>query len=366
MFKPRPQPINDADELWLMNNTAFRNPLKPNEWLAEFVACFFQHNTGDKPAKDIADFLHTLGIVKGEAAERIAAKQIELFLNVIQPGRTLELQVNGPLGGTLNLGPAGTNGISSNILPFPNLVSYEGNQVITNAGKLPSGYGQLNGFETMSTVFAEPTGWGVISDIDDTIKVTKVNSRIELLKHIFTLPSEPVAGTANLYGNILDVALNRPAWFYLSASPYNLYPSISTFLKDNRYPLGTLILRDMSWQELEAFIYKSLTEHTKEYKVDRISKIHGWFPDRKMVLIGDSTQKDPEVYGEVYKKFPGWIKAIYIRQVSGVDERVEKELNSAARFEKAFAGVPKGVWRVYPDLGQIQEHLDALITAEGH
>ena len=171
IFKPRPQPINDADELWLMNNTAFRNPLKPNEWLAEFVACFFRHNTGDKPAKDIADFLHALGIVKGEAAEKIAAKQIELFLNIIQPGRTIELQVNGPSGGTLNLGPAGTNGISSNILPLPNLVSYEGNQVITNAGKLPSGYGQLNGFETMTTVFAEPTGWGVISDIDDTIKV---------------------------------------------------------------------------------------------------------------------------------------------------------------------------------------------------
>ena len=48
-----------------------------------------------------------------------------------------------------------------------------------------------------------------------------------------------------------------------------------------------------------------------------MKKIHSWFPHRRMVCIGDSTQKDPESYGEIARSFPGWIKAIYIRKVEG-------------------------------------------------
>jgi phosphatidate phosphatase APP1 len=38
---------------------------------------------------------------------------------------------------------------------------------------------------------------------------------------------------------------------------------------------------------------------TEEYKADRMKKIHSWLPKRKLILIGDSTQSDPEAYGEM-------------------------------------------------------------------
>src|SRR5690625_7959791 len=39
------------------------------------------------------------------------------------------------------------------------------------------------------------------------------------------------------------------------------------------------------------------------------------YPDMQFVLIGDSGQKDPEIYREVVMSFPGRVKVIYIRDV---------------------------------------------------
>jgi hypothetical protein len=35
--------------------------------------------------------------------------------------------------------------------------------------------------------------------------------------------------------------------------------------------------------------------------------------------------------------------------VEGVDPHAEKTLNAPARFEKAFAGIPREVWRTFKD-----------------
>ena len=84
-------------------------------------------------------------------------------------------------------------------------------------------------------------------------------------------------------------------WFYLSASPYNLYPFLRDF-RDRHYPHGQLILRDASWMTIPGLL-SNLTLGTEEYKVDRMRKINRWLPKRKMIFIGDSTQSDPEAYG---------------------------------------------------------------------
>jgi len=59
-----------------------------------------------------------------------------------------------------------------------------------------------------------------------------------------------------------------------------------------------MILRDASWMNL-AGLLSNLTLGTQEYKVDRMTKVNSWLPKRKMILIGDSTQSDPESYGEM-------------------------------------------------------------------
>jgi len=100
-----------------------------------------------------------------------------------------------------------------------------------------------------------------------------------------------------LYKHIHSLVRETSAWFYLSASPYNLYPFLREF-RENYYPHGTIILRDSSWMSVQGLL-TTLTLGTEEYKVDRMEKIHSWLPRRKMIFIGDSTQTDPEAYGEM-------------------------------------------------------------------
>lgn len=100
-----------------------------------------------------------------------------------------------------------------------------------------------------------------------------------------------------LYSEVKDFLDQDTPWFYLSASPYNLYPFLKQF-RDRYLPRGTLILRDFSWKTV-AGLLSALTIGTEEYKTDRMKKINSWFPRRKMIVIGDSTQSDPEAYGEM-------------------------------------------------------------------
>src|SRR5690606_676179 len=163
-----------------------------------------------------------------------------------------------------------------------------------------------------------------------------------------------------LYSHL--TSLLSPIFFYLPASPYNLQPFLSSWL-DQHFPQGQLVLRDMSWMELESFIV-SLTMGTEKFKVGRMEKMHSWFPNRKMICIGDSTQKDPEAYAAIARKYPGWIKGIYIRVVEGVDVVAEKDLNSDERFEKAFKGLPKGFWRTFRDPKDVEQWVNELVVSE--
>jgi phosphatidate phosphatase APP1 len=159
-----------------------------------------------------------------------------------------------------------------------------------------------------------------------------------------------------------------PSWFYLSASPWQLYPLLHDFINSpaqsqtsTLYPPGQLVLRDMSRSAMP-FYLSALTMGTQPYKVDRLSKIHSWLPEptRQVILIGDSTQTDPEAYGEVARKWPGWIAAIWIRVVKGVNERKEKELNDPKRFKKAFEKVDDRLWRTFEDAKELESALVGL------
>ena len=92
--------------------------------------------------------------------------------------------------------------------------------------------------------------------------------------------------------------LDNPTVFYLSASPWQLYPYLREFTKTN-YPYGQLILRDMSFTELRSFVL-NLTIGTQDFKQDEMDKLHRWLPNRQFLCIGDSTQTDPEAYGAMH------------------------------------------------------------------
>jgi phosphatidate phosphatase APP1 len=141
-----------------------------------------------------------------------------------------------------------------------------------------------------------------------------------------------------LYAYLQTLVTKSAPWFYLSASPYNLYSFLREF-RDAHYPHGQLILRDASWMTIPGLL-SNLTLGTEQYKIDRINKVHRWLPRRRMILIGDSTQSDPEAYGEIYRQHKKWVKLILIRKVTDIAAIGTEEKNAPGRFEKAFEGVP--------------------------
>lgn len=334
----------ETDYVWLLDTTAYQNRL--GRWKAEFVAAYFVQNSGKDLSEVVAWVSDKIGLADDEEAKKTIAKRIQPLLDSILPAHAVEIDLQGV---NVRLGPSGRDGISSDELAIPGGDYKDGQVAISKA---------INADATpLRVTFAKPKGWAILSDVDDTIKKTLTSSPVGILTTTFAEEPEPIAGMPELYKHIVQKLDNPPFW-YLSASPYNLYPFLRSF-REQYYPNGTMILRDASWMNLAGFL-ANLTQGTEAYKVDRIEKVYGWFPKRKFILIGDSTQSDPEAYGEAYRKHTKWIGAIYIRKVTGVAEMDEGRKNSAERFEKAFKGVPKDVWYVFEDPQELYAKIDAL------
>jgi len=334
---PLPSPIAADDVVWLMDNVAFRG--RGGQWEAEFVAAAFDQQASEKVLEIVGDISSKVGLSKGSEEEKTIERRISPFVMEILPGRQIKVDFHGST--PLKLGPGGRNGISSNIKRVPKAAA---GSIAESTADVPSG---VAGMLRMKTMYAEPEGWAVISDIDDTIKVTQTSDPVGILRSTFVSEPTPISGMPELYWRIHELLTASAPFFYLSASPYNLYPFLRGF-RETYYPHGQLILRDSSWMTLSGLL-SSLTLGTEKYKVDRIKKIQRWLPRRRMICIGDSTQSDPEAYGDAYRAFPGWVGLILIRKVADIAAIGIKEKNEPKRFEKAFEGVPRENWHVFED-----------------
>lgn len=164
---------------------------------------------------------------------------------------------------------------------------------------------------------APNSDFGVISDIDDTIVETYATSLLKMAWITFFNNANtrlPFKGVAGFYRALGRGTGNHPAHnpiFYVSGSPWNLYDLLIDFMNVQDIPLGPLFLRDFGF-EADKFIKVSTVAH-KLAQIEHILNTHSNLP---FILIGDSGQKDPEIYRQVVEDFPGRIKAIYIRDVS--------------------------------------------------
>lgn len=273
------------DEVWLFDNIAFR-PTPETPWRTEFVLAFFKENNviREKITATIAELAQLFKLAPDdETTEKRIRERVAPFIRQI--GQCMEAAVKYQQGGQLHLGPSNDSGIVSVEMPVPVPLDIrwdaEGHAPKPGDSRLMSIVNKENegsprhpataGLETGKAFFAQDGGWGVISDIDDTIKVTEVRDRIKLLKNTFVNVPTPVEGMPDLYQQLHE-AISTPKhpapFIYLSASPYNLYPMLRGFVR-SMFPEGMLILRDMSWMDMDAFVV-TLTRGTQEYKDNRI------------------------------------------------------------------------------------------------
>ncbi len=193
----------------------------------------------------------------------------------------------------------------------------------------------------------EPTGVSIISDVDDTIKVTEVTDRRALLANTFLRKFEPVPGMASRYQKWKD---EGAAFHYVSASPWQLYEPLNEFRRAEGFPSGSFHLKPFRLKDrtaLDFFLSQS------NYKPAVIEEILDDFPQRKFVLVGDSGEQDPEIYGDLARRRPEQIAMILIRDVlpKGIEPR---------RVDRAFDKLPRERWKVFKTADEIDLPLKAL------
>jgi phosphatidate phosphatase APP1 len=186
-----------------------------------------------------------------------------------------------------------------------------------------------------------PQGVSIISDIDDTLKHSGVSRRKALLTNTFLRKFEGVAGMVDVFRRW---AADGAAFHYVSSSPWQLFPPLKRLLDLEGYPPGSFHLKTIRFRDpsvLRLFVAR------RQPKRREILSILQAFPERRFVLVGDSCEKDPEIYGAMARKFPQQIVRIYIRNIP------DKPLG-VLRAEKAFRGVSSDSWRVFRDAQELE------------
>jgi len=161
--------------------------------------------------------------------------------------------------------------------------------------------------------------FGVISDIDDTILQTGVASflKLRVLFNTFFKPASsriPLKGAADFYHQLHRGSTGKEInpIFYVSHSPWNLYRYLELFLQHNNFPKGPILLRDFP----RPFSAKKKHQNKKPQKQHEIVNIFKMYPKLRFILIGDSGEKDGEIYKEIAHQFPKRVLAIYLRSVN--------------------------------------------------
>ena len=137
----------------------------------------------------------------------------------------------------------------------------------------------------------------VVTDIDDTIKMTDVpDLGFTAIHGLFGAPA--FAGMSTLYHEMVpgrDLVA-------LSGSPQLIEKKVRRFLTDNKFDASMVLLKP------------SLFDNTSDHKVGWLNRLADERSEN-FILLGDDTEQDPESFMRFREKHADRITAMYIRVV---------------------------------------------------
>lgn len=157
----------------------------------------------------------------------------------------------------------------------------------------------------------QDNSFGIISDIDDTIIHTDIINKVQMILNTIRYDSEnrvAFDGVPELYRKLSQNHQNP--LLFVSGSSYNLYEMLDVFCRLNEIPKAPFVLRDLGIGPSQW-----VKESSHSFKTRNIEMILEVYDELSFILIGDSGEEDPEIYLDIHQKYPGRVKAIYIRHV---------------------------------------------------
>ncbi len=297
-----------------------------SDWQVEIRGCVFEPEKRGLLTSALREALELKEMEMTSAEEKIFNERARLFLVDHERGKRVFIRC----GETIYpAGKSGSDGLFLNQIRLQD--EQRGDRVRFVAWLWPESTRAFEG----EAYLLEATGLSVISDIDDTIKITEVRDRHAMLRNTFLREFVPAPGMAELYQTL--ARSNHAQFHYVSASPWQLYEPLAEFVKTYGFPRGTFDLKEFRWKNRT---FLSLFANPEKYKTSVIEPLLKRFPQRRFILIGDSGERDPESYAALARKYSHQIVRICIRDVTG-------ESADAARYARTFHGLPAGLWEVF-------------------
>lgn len=314
-------------------SVAQRVPGETNLWRAEVRGCVFEPQKRRLTFGLLREALDLKNVEMTAAEVKVFNERARPFLVDHERGKRIFVRCGGKIY------PAGKSGAGGQFSNQILLREERRGESIQFAAWLWPGSTRTFASEAF---LLEEEGLSVISDIDDTVKITEVRDRHAMLRNTFLREFQPVPGMADFYQTL--ARSNGAAFHYISASPWQLYEPLAAFVASNGFPSGTFALKEFRWKDRSFF---SLFANPEKYKPGVIEPLLKRFPKRKFILIGDSGERDPEIYATLARKYPKQIGWIFIRDVTN-------EPADSARYTRAFREVPAGRWQIFRAPGELK------------
>lgn len=281
-------------------------------------------------------------------AEKIFSRRVNLLFADNERRKVIIVRIG---GSNHRLSKSEPNGHFKSVLKLPaqvigeisknNILSFS---AVTQPGERRKFAGQVK--------LVPPTGLSIISDIDDTVKISNVLDHKVLFDNTFFKPFKAAPGMSQTYQHW---SKSNVSFHMVSSSPWHLYTPLKEFMDKDGFPWATFSLKMVRVKD-ESIL--NLFKKGTETKPLQIEPILNRYPQRKFVLIGDSGEQDPEVYADLIKKYPGQVVSIFIRNVT--DATPDNE-----RFTKVFTGIDKGKWQLFRGPSALRIKLDNYLKKNG-
>ncbi|KAF2631841.1 hypothetical protein BU25DRAFT_418580 [Macroventuria anomochaeta] len=155
-----------------------------------------------------------------------------------------------------------------------------------------------------------PTGITFISDIDDILRVTKIYDPKEGLLNSFAHNFTQWMNMPDIYRNWSQTLPNNTHFHYLTTTPEQATRNYMDFIYKT-YPGGSFDTRPLNFSDVKA---------TLSIRMYLLQKIFVTFPQRKFVLVADTSNSDVmKDYPQLAHDYPNQVQCIFLRNTSSTD-----------------------------------------------
>ncbi|KII87267.1 hypothetical protein PLICRDRAFT_163283 [Plicaturopsis crispa FD-325 SS-3] len=156
----------------------------------------------------------------------------------------------------------------------------------------------------------------VISDIDDTVKLSNILSGARAVFHnVFVKEFSDIVipGMGEWYTNMWHRGVR---FHYVSNGPFELLPVVMEFFNVSRLPPGSVKLKSYAGRSL----FNGLLSAPATRKRAGIEDILDAFPTSRFLCVGDTGEQDLELYAAFAAERPQQVLAVFVRDANTYDD----------------------------------------------